>query len=264
MPEQQSQTGRFDEMNRKIEDTSYNVRRVRDLLEGDEFAPGMVDVLKENQALIKELADARRRHEERILKLESKASDYEVRIKALEKTKERAIWTAGGMLGPAAYGLWEFLRKFFAALLVLLLFTGCMTQKRFEDIGERYWRENPELAAEWAAIRFPPLINPGDWHIEADTIYIPSKDPEVLQPDTVRIAITKTRVDTIENIARVRSLEFEVMGYRVREGVLTADNERLKKQSKVRIWWIIGLAALLLLSHAIRLNIPRITNLLKK
>lgn len=45
--------------------------------------------------------------------LVAKVKEHEDRIKRLENFRDRTIWTIGGFSLPTAYGMWEFIKKYF-------------------------------------------------------------------------------------------------------------------------------------------------------
>ncbi len=265
MPEQESQSRRFDDMNSKIIEIGKNVKDIHDLLDGDGFASGMVAVLKDNQTIIRELADAKKNHDDRLIKLEKAKSDHDMRIKSLEKSRDRAIWTAGGMLGPAAYGIWEFIRKYIVGVLVIFLFTGCVTQKQREDITHRYLRENPVVLADLAALHFPPVIKDGD--LRVDTLI---KRDTLLRTDTLNrrdtltireiITINNSRVDTIYEVARIASLEASLRALNAKLDISLQREEIVAQRSHNRLYWLIGISVAFLIVVVIVFKLSGVAN----
>lgn len=50
----------------------------------------------------------------------SKVEDHNSRIKKLETLKNRATWMLLGASVPSGYGIWEFLKKIFPPMLILI------------------------------------------------------------------------------------------------------------------------------------------------
>lgn len=229
---QDSQTRRFDEMRKQIEliaakqdTTSKNVYEILDILRGDDFADGMVIVVK----------------------------DHEKRLKKLETLKNKAVWTIFGMSIPGSYGIFEFLRKVFPFLVVLLLFPSCMTLKKKEDIAYRHFRENPVQLAKLASVHYPVQARQGQ--VVFDTLRTVLRDT-IDCPDSTRIPcppciqemISGFRVDTVPDLAKIAALEGDLNSLLISEATLQAENTRLKKQSKNRLLASIGLGLGLIIS----------------
>lgn len=226
----ESQTKRFDDMSRKIEEistkqdaTSRNVYEILAILKGDSFANGMVDAVK----------------------------DHEKRLKKLEDLKSKATWTILGMSIPSGYGLMEIIKRLFILLAVLSLFTSCMTQKKREDAAYRHFRENPTQLAKLASIHYPVQARQGK--VTFDTLRTVLRDT-VDCPDSTRIPcppceqqfISGFRVDTVPDLALVAALEGDLKDLQIKEAVLQSDNDRLKKKNRNLIITVIGLGIALL------------------
>lgn len=237
MPDEQSQSRRFDDMRKQIDgiatkqdSTSRNVYKILALLEGDDFAEGMVSAVK----------------------------DHELRIAKLEKIKDKTTWVIMGMSIPTGYGIVEIAKKFWpqiiGGLVILLLFTSCITQKKREDIFHRHARENPADVLEYCE---PPglVYKPGRVDtIPGDTVYIQPDsvdcpDGTVIRPEPVAVPCPPStrQVDTVT----VRDMNEER-----RLALLLADKERHNavledrffykaKQARNRLYWIIGISIVL-------------------
>lgn len=131
-----------------------------------------------------------------------------------------------------------------------LLASGCLTQKKREDVAQRWIRENPEKFAKEAALRFPVVVRPGVPVVKLDTTYLVKRDTTV--KDSI-VYITKDSIsyiektihltDTIPDHALVESLmldKFEVERKLYRSEV---ELEGEKERSKQRLWWLIGAIA---------------------
>lgn len=139
----------------KQDATSRNVHEILAILRGDDFAEGMVSAVK----------------------------DHEKRITKLEETNKKVGWTVGGALVAGGYGLFELVKRLFPLILVLLLFTGCMTQKKREDIFHRHAREVPADVLNYCP--------------EPSVVVKPGKPDTVTVTDTKRVPVYVTETDTI-------------------------------------------------------------------
>lgn len=228
MEHEHSQTSRFDNMNRQIQELvvkqdemNKNIYNVLSILKGDDFANGMVDAVK----------------------------DHEKRIKRLEDIKSRATWAVLGMSLPGGYGLMELLKKLLPFLLLSFISFSCISQKKKEDIANRYLRENPDQFAKLSSIYFPILPKKGQV-IVYDTVTIVnpfSKEHPDCPPNTTKI-ITGTRVDTVPDLALIQSLKSNLQKIETSVAILNADRERLKSNKKYLIITVVILSIALVSS----------------
>lgn len=137
---------------------------------------------------------------------------------------------------------------------MLLLFgpllSGCLTQKKREDVTHRYLRENPKVLADLAALHFPVVVRPGVPTIVRDTTDQLERDSAVIDSivyikDThwKTVTIKERIVDTIPDHALAESLmqaKFEVER-KLNRSEVELENER--ERSKQRLWWLIGAIA---------------------
>lgn len=221
----ESQTRRFDDMSQKIDEivknqneTNKSIYEILAILRGDEFANGMVDVVKE----------------------------HEKRLKKLEDLKSKATWTILGMSIPSGYGLVEILRKLFICFVILSLFSSCITSKKREDIAHRYFRQNPIELAKLSSIHYPVQAKQGN--VVFDTLRTILRD-SVDCPDSTRVAcppceqkiVTGLRVDTVPDLALVAALRGDLNNLQIKEAVLQSDKDRMKKKIRNLTITVIGL-----------------------
>lgn len=244
MPDEQSQSRRFDDMKSQIDGiaakqdvTSRNVHEILAILRGDDFAEGMVAAVK----------------------------NHEKRITKLEETNKKVGWTIGGALVAGGYGLFELVKRLFPMILVLLLFTGCMTQKKREDIFHRHAREVPSDVLGYCP-EPSVVVKPGKpdtvtvtetkrvpvYVSETDTIWADCPDHEVR---TVYKTDTATVIDQAPIMALADRLERSERDLAHERG----KNEQLREQNAdqgkrlAKQWWLsVGLGVGLLLSIALR------------
>lgn len=244
MPDEQSQSRRFDDMKSQIDGiahkqdaTSINVHEILAILRGDDFAEGMVAAVK----------------------------NHEKRIAKLEETNKKVGWTIGGALVAGGYGLFELVKRLFPLILVLLLFTGCLTQKKREDIFHRHAREVPADVLDYCPDP-SVVIKPGKpdtvtvtetkrvpvYVTEADTIWADCPDHEVT---TVHKTDTATVVDQAPVMALADRLDRSERDLAHERG----KNEELREQNAdqgkrlAKQWWLsVGLGVGLLLSIVLR------------
>lgn len=79
-----------------------------------------------------------------------------------------------------------------------ILFAGCLTQKKREDITHRYLRENPKTLADLASIHFPVVPRPGVPAIVRDTVV--SHNVDTVYADSIRIVRVETLKEITNNI----------------------------------------------------------------
>lgn len=245
MPDEQSQSRRFDDMRKQIDgiaskqdSTSRNVYKILALLEGDDFADGMVSAVK----------------------------DHEIRISKLEKIKDKTTWVIMGMSIPTGYGIVEIAKKFWpqiiGGLAILLLFTSCITQKKREDIFHRHARENPIDVLVYCeepdtVFRTGKVIEkPGEVvYLQPDSI--PCPDGSFVQPDTVRLECPPTLERTPDTITvtdnnEINRLRLLNQQHEV-DKLIAEDRLAVSEQrSKNRLYWLIGGWALFAASIALR------------
>lgn len=223
----------FNDLHKRYVSTDGKIDKILDILQGDDFAHGMIEAVK----------------------------DHEVRIKKLEETNKKVGWTVGGALVAGGYGLFELVKKLFPFVAVLLLFTGCITQKKREDIFHRHARENPADVLEYCeppSVVYKPgrvdTIPGGTVYIQPDSVECP--DGTVIRPEPVAVPCPPStrRVDTVA----VRDANEER-----RLGLILADREREiavahallsqeKKKARKRLYWALGLGLGLAVSVLIR------------
>lgn len=240
--DEHSQSRRFDDMREQIEQinakqdaTSKNVYEILAILRGDDFADGMVVAVK----------------------------DHEARIKKMEELKSRATWTILGMSIPSGYGLVELLKRILPPLIILVLFTGCLSQKKREDIFHRHAREHKADVLDYCP---PPSIvyKPGE--TITDITVVTDSVPVYLDGDTVWVECPEhevrhtSRVDTV-TVTDEAALEASELRRISAENALAHERGR-NEQLNVRVeelesdyqkqWWIsVGLGVAILLGGAL-------------
>lgn len=245
MQDEQSQARRFDDMRKQIEgiaakqdSTSRNVYKILALLEGDDFADGMVSAVK----------------------------DHEIRISKLEKIKDKTTWVIMGMSIPTGYGIVEIAKKFWpqiiGGLAILLLFTSCITQKKREDIFHRHAREHREDVLVYCP---PPSVihkeGRADTVLVRDTavhrvpVYITDTDTVWVDcPEHETVYRYINQVDTImqEDVAKLEALMLRNQKLEV-DKLIAEDRLAVSEQrSKNRLYWLIGGWAIFAVSIALR------------
>jgi len=157
--------------------------------------------------------------------------------------------------------------KYLILLLLVLLLSGCMTQKKRGDIFHRYAREHPTELAELCADEFPPKVTT-----------VKGKADTVTRRDTVRVrvpVVTKqldtiwadcppaehvyhyiNRTDTImqENTALIAELQGKLAESDKSLAVETALRKKAEDTSHNRLYWIIGLAVGLIASVILKIK----------
>ena len=241
MPDEQSQSRRFDDMRKQIDGiadkqdaTSRNVHEILAILRGDDFAEGMVSAVK----------------------------DHEKRITKLEETNKKVGWTVGGALVAGGYGLFELVKRLFPLILVLLLFTGCMTQKKREDIFHRHAREVPADVLDYCP---PPSVihkeGRADTVLVRDTavhrvpVYITDTDTVWVDcPEHETVYRYINQVDTImqEDEAKLEALMLRNQKLEVDKLIAEDRLEVSEHRSKNRLYWLIGGWAIFTVSIALR------------
>lgn len=225
----------FNDLHRRYVSTDGKIDKILDILQGDDFAHGMIEAVK----------------------------DHEVRIKKLEETNKKVGWTVGGALVAGGYGLFELVKKLFPFVAILLLFTGCITQKNREDIFHRHARENPADVLEYCE---PPglVYKPGRVDtIPGDTVYIQPDsvdcpDGTVIRPEPVAVPCPPStrQVDTVavRDMNEERRLGLILADKECELAVSEARREDAVKQSRGRLYWIIGLSVALVLAVVVRVK----------
>lgn len=148
------------------------------------------------------------------------------------------------------------------------MLSGCMTQKKREDIFHRYARENPVELAEICADKYPTktvtITGKTDTVTTKDTVKV--KVPVVIPggtdtvwadcPPAERIYHYINRTDTImqENTAMIESLRLRRDSALQDLGIYRAMLEEWRERAKNRVWWIVGLAIALGVSVIFRLR----------
>lgn len=148
------------------------------------------------------------------------------------------------------------------------MLSGCMTQKKREDIFHRYARENPVELAEICADKYPPktvtITGKTDTVVNRDTVKV--KVPVVIPggtdtvwadcPPAERIYHYINRTDTImqENTAMIEALRLRRDSALQDLGIYRAMLDEWRERAKNRVWWIVGLAIALGASVIFRLR----------
>lgn len=231
----------FHDLHKRYVTTDGKIDKILDILQGDDFAHGMIEAVK----------------------------DHEGRIKKLEQVKDRATWVVMGLSIPTGYGVVEFLKKYipqiFASLFILLLFTSCMTQKKREDIFHRHAREVPADVLDYCPDP-SVVIKPGKpdtvtvtetkrvpvYVTEADTIWADCPEHEVT---TVHKTDTATVVDQAPVMALADRLDRSDRDLAHERGRIEQLREQNADQGKrlAKQWWLsVGLGVGLLLSIVLR------------
>lgn len=148
------------------------------------------------------------------------------------------------------------MRKLIACAILCLLFGGCLTTKKREDIAHRYLRENPRVVEELSRLYFPVKPSKGVPVIDtfrADTFirFYEGRAIEVSTSETVRIDTIEKRIlkyiketitDTVVDISLVSSLQRENLLMSNRVDSLFVVSSKKSNRSENRLYWIIGLA----------------------
>lgn len=153
------------------------------------------------------------------------------------------------------------MKKIWLMALVVLV-TGCATQKRKENRARNYYLDNKDKLAELSATIFPvtdgfkkgePIRMPSDTiRSKGDTVFVEKDCPDgtkvqfqYIKGDTLRIYIPIHQTDTI---VRERTDKMDVL----RSELTNATKELIKteaklsetqQESKNKTWWIVGLSA---------------------
>lgn len=145
---------------------------------------------------------------------------------------------------------------------LLLLVSGCLTDKKLAKHADMYYATHPEIFAGKCADLFDSKIMPGSVLHKSDTIILQGITipcPDQLQinpvtgktdtipgkkvhcPDSRIIYDTLTQHDTIENKARIVQLQYDTAakGDRIRQ--LTATLLKAEKRAKNRLYLSIAL-----------------------
>lgn len=152
-------------------------------------------------------------------------------------------------------------------ITVVVLISGCMTERKRADIFHRYARENPIDLAELCADEFP-----------VKTITSKGKTDTVTMRDTLRVrvpVVTKqldtlwadcppsetvyryiNRTDTImqENTALIAALQGKLAEANTELAVEKALRSSSDKQARNRLYWIIGLGIGLIASVILKIK----------
>lgn len=154
--------------------------------------------------------------------------------------------------------------KQFTNLLLLALmasfFASCSTTKRNRGITFKFLQEHPQEAAAYCGNQYPPKVTPGKDSIVHDTTITPGKDVEcppvviktekgkdstiyryVKCPPDTSINTKHTRIDTIENTAKITSLQLKLDSAVHLLEVRTTERDKAQKKADNRLFYIFGL-----------------------
>lgn len=139
-------------------------------------------------------------------------------------------------------------------------FVSCSTTEKQRGKALRFFQEHPQEAAAYCGNEFPPKVILGKDSIVHDTTITPGKEvecpPVVIKTDKGKDSIIyryvkcppdtstktiKTRVDTIENTAKIVSLQFKQDSLITLLGVRTTERDKADKQSKNRLFYLLAL-----------------------
>lgn len=150
--------------------------------------------------------------------------------------------------------------KYSILLLLLLLLSGCMTERKRADVFHRYARENPTELAELCADKFPPKVatikGKTDTVTKRDTVKVKVPVPMPGGTDTLwadcppseTIYRYINRTDTImqENTALIAELQGKLSAAEKALAVEAALRKKAEDASHNRLYWIIGLGIALI------------------
>lgn len=150
--------------------------------------------------------------------------------------------------------------KYLILLLLVLLLSGCMTERKRADIFHRYARENPTELAELCADKYPPKITTikgkTDTVTKRDTVKVKVPVPvpggtDTLWADCPPAQVVEhyiNRTDTImqENTALIAELQGKLSASEKSLAVETALRKKAEDTSHNRLYWIIGLGIALI------------------
>lgn len=153
-------------------------------------------------------------------------------------------------------------------LLVMAMLSGCISQKKREDIFHRYARENPIDLAETYADKFPvktvTVKGRTDTLTVRDTVQVKVPVPVNGGADTIWADCPPTetvyryinRTDTImkENTALIVALQGKINELNTELAVEKSLRVSSENQSNNRLYWIIGLAIGLAASMALKIK----------
>jgi hypothetical protein len=157
--------------------------------------------------------------------------------------------------------------------IIASFLASCSTTKRNRGITFKFLQEHPQEAADYCGNEYPPKVTPGKDSIVHDTTITPGKQiecpPVVIKtekgkdslvyryvtcpPDTSTKTI-KTRVDTIENTAKIYSLQFDRDSLINLANVRTTERDKAQKQAVTRLIWLFGLIGLVVIAVVLKLK----------
>jgi hypothetical protein len=161
----------------------------------------------------------------------------------------------------------------FLLAIVASFFASCVTEKKQRGRALSFFQQHPQELAAICGDQFPPAVHPGKDSITHDTTYTAGKTvecPPVLvktekgkdsviyryvqcPPDT-SIRTKHSRVDTVENTAKIAALQFQ------RDSLIfllrnrTAERDKARKEAENRLWYMIGLVSIIGIGVFLRLK----------
>ena len=144
--------------------------------------------------------------------------------------------------------------------IIASFLASCSTTQKQRGKALKFFQDHPQEAAAYCGNVFPPKVTTGKDSIVHDTTITPGKDVEcppvviktekgkdstiyryVKCPPDTSTRTTKTRVDTIENTAKIYSLQFQRDSLITLLGIRTTERDKSEKQSKKQLIYLLVL-----------------------